>query len=126
MPCPWYQYGICTSPKLSEPTDVVIAVDRCNSGDIYVNCMYYVAETQKIGFKRTQSVKKDKVKVYTPIHAIPPHIECQCPSYETINISENSIRLAYCKILDRYLTKYEAYQCSRYWKDCPYKYQPVE
>lgn len=122
MPCPWYRYGMCTSPKLPEPTGDVVAVDRCNSDDLYANCIYFVQEAsaRPTQFKRA-IVRREKTKVYAPIHALPPQLECQCPECE-ISSTENGIRVAYCKILDRYLTKYEAYECSRYWKDCPYRY----
>lgn len=119
MPCPWYQYGLCTSPKLSEPTDVVVAADRCNSEDIYVNCVYYIGETPKGSAKKSSSTRKNKVKLYLPIHAIPPQVECLCPECE-ISTSENGVKIAYCKILDRYLTRYEVYICSKHWKECPY------
>lgn len=119
MPCPWYQYGMCTSPRLSEPTDTVVTVDRCNSDFVYVNCAYYVGELQKATTRRV-STKKDKTKIYTPIHALPPHLECQCP--ECVVTDDNGIKVAYCRILDRYLTRYEVYICSRHWKECPYRH----
>jgi hypothetical protein len=120
MPCPWYQYGLCTSPKLPEPTDAVVAVDRCNSEDLFVNCIYY-EETAKSTGRRTSSTRREKTKLYLPIHAIPPQLECSCPECEA-STTENSFKVVYCKILDRYLTRYEVYTCSRYWRECPYRY----
>ncbi|MEM1645743.1 MAG: hypothetical protein QXL96_07750 [Ignisphaera sp.] len=127
MPCPWYQYGLCTSPKLPEPTDAVVAVDRCNSDNMYVNCLYYYEEgPQKSIPRRSSATRRDKsTKIYVPIHAIPAHLDCQCPECE-ISTTENGLKIAYCKALDRHLSRYEVYLCSRYWKDCPYRYlQPI-
>ena len=119
MPCPWYQYNLCTSPKLPTPTDAVVAVDRCNSEDMYVNCMYY-EEPVKSTTKR-MSTRRERAKLYLPIHAIPPQLDNSCPECE-ISATENGIKIAYCKVLDRYITRYEAYICNRYWKECPYRY----
>lgn len=122
MPCPWYQYGVCTSPKLPEPTDSVVTVDRCSSEDVYMNCAYYVAtiEFQKTSKKTLIKKDRDKIRIYIPIHALPSHLDCQCIACKT-NVTESGIRIAYCNILDRYLTKYEVYLCNKYWKECPYR-----
>uniref|UniRef100_A0A7C2ZPZ3 Uncharacterized protein n=1 Tax=Ignisphaera aggregans TaxID=334771 RepID=A0A7C2ZPZ3_9CREN len=119
MPCPWYQYGLCTSPKLSEPTDAIVSVDRCSSENLYINCAYF-EEVIDTSTSRRHVSRKDKPKLYVPIHAIPSHVDSACPACET-NTTENGIKVMYCKILDRYLTKHEAYVCSKYWKDCPYR-----
>ena len=29
--------------------------------------------------------------------------------------------MAYCKVLERYLTRSEIPKCERYWKECPYR-----
>ncbi|MEM4553801.1 MAG: hypothetical protein QXI86_06190 [Ignisphaera sp.] len=119
MPCPWYQHGMCTSPKLPEPVDTVVAIDRCGSENIYINCVYYVEEPVK-HFRKEYQTKKDRVKIYAPIHALPPQLNCGCPECD-ISSTENGVRFAYCKLIDRYLTRYDVYLCSRYWRECPYR-----
>lgn len=110
---------MCTSPKLPEPTDVVVAVDRCGSDNIYLNCMYYVEDSSKY-INKTHQFKTPRAKIYAPIHALPQHTTCNCVECE-INTTENGVKVAYCKALNRYLTRYDVYLCSRYWKDCPYR-----
>ena len=119
MPCPWYQYGVCTSPKLPGPTDAIVSAQRCLSDTEYKSCQYYV-EPSASKSNQQRSVRRDKLKIYTPIHAIPQEIQIGCP-FATITKTEGNILIAYCKILDRPLTKYEAITCSKYWRDCPYR-----
>ncbi len=122
MPCPWYTYGMCTSPKLDMPTDAVTSPERCLDDARYRTCPYYVepsgsreAQSQSSSTKRRQSFK-----VYAPIHALLSNISIGCPFAEVM-VLENGIRVAYCKILDRLLTRFEAELCAKHWKDCPYR-----
>lgn len=118
MPCPWYQYGMCTSPKLSEPTDAVVSVPRCASNDAYKLCSYYAER----GLTRKSSAEpqRGRIKVYAPIHALPPSLTIACPMGEVVTL-ESGLRVAFCKALDRALTKHEAELCSKHWQQCPYR-----
>ena len=61
-----------------------------------------------------------KPRIYAPIHAIPRHINIACP-FARIMETEDKIRVVYCEVLARLLTRYEAELCSQYWKECPYR-----
>jgi len=121
MPCPWYHHGVCTSPKLPEPSDAVVNVARCASDREYRSCAYY-SEASQIPQRLS---RRERLKVYTPIHALPSTISIQC-SEAVITKLESGIVIAYCRVLDRVLTKFEAELCSKYWRECPYRYsEPV-
>jgi hypothetical protein len=121
MPCPWYQHGVCTSPKLPEPSDAVVSVTRCTSDKEYKSCTYYVEPTQL----PQKLSRREKLRVYAPIHALPSLISIECPK-ATVTKLESGIIIAYCKVLDRALTKFEAELCRKYWKECPYRYtEPI-
>jgi len=113
MPCPWYINGLCTSPKLGEPTDSVTDVRRCASESEYAKCAYYVDP-------RNQQRRAEKLRPYAPIHAIPQGLSIGCPYSEILTL-ESGLRVAYCKILGRLLTRTEAQTCAMYWNGCPYK-----
>lgn len=125
MPCPWYQQGMCTSSKLAEPTDAIVSVERCSSENLYRNCSYYVE--QSTFNQRRQYVRRERaVKVYPPIHALPQNEKIECIDAELINL-ENGVKIAYCRILDRPLTRYEVPICNRSWQQCAYRLAtPIE
>lgn len=119
VPCPWYQHGMCTSSKLTEPTDAIVSVERCTSDNIYKNCSYYV-EPSTFNQKRHYIRKERMVRIYPSIHALPQNTVIGCPDSELISL-ENGIRIGYCRILDRPLTRYEIPICNKNWQNCPYK-----
>jgi len=119
LPCPWYQYGVCTSPKLPGPTDAVVSATRCLSDNEYKSCAYYV-ESSSLKLNNQKSLRRDKLKIYVPIHALPKEISIECP-YAALSKMEMGIVIAYCKVLDRPLTRFEAITCSKYWRDCPFR-----
>ncbi len=118
MPCPWYLHGVCTSPKLPDPTDDVVAVERCTSDTAYRGCSLFV-ESSNPTIKKS-SHKKERIKIYAPIHAVPSNMKIECPYGEIMNI-ENGYSIAFCKILERPLTKYELPLCNNRWRECPYR-----
>lgn len=125
MPCPWYQHGMCTSSKLSEPTDAIVAVERCTSENLYKNCSYYV-EPSAFNQKRQHGRRERMLKPYPPIHALLQSSSIECPDAEFISL-DNGLKIAYCRILDRPLTRYEVSLCSREWQYCPYRLtQPID
>jgi hypothetical protein len=121
MPCPWYQHGMCTSPKLTEPTDAIVSIERCTSDSIYRNCSYYVESSSTFSQKRQYIRKERMIKIYPPIHVLPQNTKVECIDGELIDL-ENGIRVGYCRILDRPLTRYEIYICNKNWQNCPYRF----
>jgi hypothetical protein len=117
MSCQWYQHGVCTSPKLPEPTDAVVNVARCLSEKECKSCAYYTEAIQS----SQRLFRKERLKVYTPIHALPSTIAIECPEAVVTKI-ETGVVIAYCQILDRPLTKFEAELCNKFWRECPYRY----
>ncbi len=119
MPCPWYQHGMCTSSKLAEPTDAIVSIERCTSENIYRNCSYYV-ELSTFNQKHQHIRRERMIKIYPPIHALPQSSVIECPDAELINLG-NGVKIGYCKILDRPLTRYEISVCNKDWQYCPYR-----
>ena len=110
---------MCTSSKLPEPTDAIVSVERCTSNNIYKNCSYYV-EPSTFNQKRQYVRKERMVKVYPSIHALPQNTVIECPDAELISL-ENGVRVGYCRVLDRPLTRYEIPTCNKGWQNCPYR-----
>jgi len=56
---------------------------------------------------------------YTPVFAIyhRPSSGCEFFEYE----EAEGYYLAYCKVLQRYLTRDAALKCENYWKTCPFR-----
>ncbi len=132
MPCPYYRAGMCTSPKLEQPSDDVVAATRClgNSPESYMACSLYVAIEHPKGLEivvgkggvRVGTVSKQKI--YAPIHLLREQLQCECIYFSLAPIEGEKGYVARCSLLRRYLTKYEARLCARHWRDCPYP-QPV-
>ena len=118
MPCPWYQHGLCTSPKLGTPTDAVVSPERCLTEDRYVSCAYFV-ENLRVGLERRS--QRREIRIYAPIHALLYDLEIRCPYAEILKL-ENGVKIAYCRILERPLTRFEASLCSEHWEKCPYRF----
>jgi len=62
-------------------------------------------------------------EIYTPIHAL---TECEypdpCPNivFEKIESEMGEYCVAYCKVLERYLTRSSVRKCVTLWKLCPF------
>lgn len=126
MPCPYFQSGYCTSPRLDEPTDSVVVIERCLSDSEYRTCRFYFEEglskevATKIKEEKKEMEIKPPMKPYLPIHALRKGIALKCP-YGRIIEHEGGIGLSFCVVLNRYLNKYEVETCNKYWKECPYR-----
>jgi len=120
MPCPWYRNGYCTSPRLAEPTDAIVNLQRCLSDSDYRTCAYF----EELGIsKESEAVvarEKSSIGIYLPIHGLVQPIKSECPLY-VIERHDSGLYIASCKILNRYLTKYEVPLCKNNWQDCPYR-----
>ncbi len=129
MPCPWYKNGMCTSPKLKEPTSAIVQPDRCGGPpEQYKTCRFYVEpggeREEKSGREGVPSITsfaksglEKKLKPYPPIHLLDHRPLSDC---EFIKVYEYSGGfLAYCAILERLLTRSEAAVCEKHWRQCP-------
>lgn len=117
MPCPWYREGVCTSPMLDSPSNEPVIPARClGDENIYRTCRYY-------------KEPGDTIKPYRPgffgkplllIHSISrvPRSECD---FFVVEKHESGCYLAACKVLGRYLTRYEVALCESHWDSCPYR-----
>ncbi|MGC9147914.1 MAG: hypothetical protein ACP5GI_00485 [Sulfolobales archaeon] len=70
--------------------------------------------------------KIERSRLYPQIFAIRDinSYRSDCQFYEIKNVEirrDVIINAAYCKILNRYLTIYEAIYCIKYWDRCPYR-----
>ncbi len=68
----------------------------------------------------------ERAKLYPQIFALKDvsSYRSNCQFYEIKNVEirrDVIINVAYCNILNRYLTLYEAVYCVRYWDKCPYR-----
>jgi len=117
---------MCTSPKLPEPSQLVVSSDRCLAGrEVYRLCSYYVEpekkQKSKKGIERFTTpapAEAQKYKPYPPIHVVSWRPRSGCPFIKVINYAGGY--LAYCRVLNRLLTKHEILNCDRYWKTCPF------
>ncbi|WP_153801405.1 hypothetical protein [Hyperthermus butylicus] len=124
MPCPWYRGGLCTSPKLSEPTTAVTSPERCLGGEAeYKSCKFYVEPSSQ---QRSRPVLEASLKPaiekqlrpYKPIHLITHRPRSGCPFFKVYEYAGGY--LVVCQVLNRLLTKSEATKCEKYWQTCPF------
>ncbi|ADV64426.1 hypothetical protein [Desulfurococcus mucosus] len=68
------------------------------------------------------SVQKPR-EIYVPIHALPTcSLTDPCPNLELVELEREGEKycVAYCKVLERYLTKSAARKCESTWRGCPF------
>ncbi|PWV36278.1 MAG: hypothetical protein DJ555_08135 [Desulfurococcaceae archaeon] len=131
LPCPFYRGGACHSPKLEEPDDSVVAASRCRGPpETYMGCSLYVntdlgvnkppENNNNSGKGGVRVITKNSIasKIYSPIHLLKEPLISECPGYRIENVGTGYV--AFCNVLRRALTKYEAKLCSLYWRECPY------
>lgn len=117
MPCPYYQGGRCTSPKLPKPSATVVNPSRCLSSEEYKTCQYYISQEEQKSLEYFGDQIKKELKPYPPIHYLERPIKSDCPYYKLL--SYGGYYIAKCEILERLLTKNEALKCAKYWESCP-------
>ncbi len=117
MPCPYYQNGRCTSPKLPKPSTAVVNPSRCLSDNEYRTCQYYIEQEEQKSLEYFGDKIKKELKPYPPIHYLERPIKSDCPYYQLL--SYGGYYIAKCEILGRLLTKHEALTCTKYWETCP-------
>lgn len=82
------------------------------------------AATERNSSAETKRV--ERAKLYPQIFAIKDISEYRsgCAYYEIRNVEIKKdlvVSVAFCRVLNRYLTVYEAANCVRYWDKCPYR-----
>ncbi len=117
MPCPYYQNGVCTSPKIPRPTSAVVNPSRCLSNSEYKTCKYYVEQEEQKNLEYFGDKIKKELKPYPPIHYLERPLKSDCPYYQLLSFG--GYYIAKCEILGRLLTKHEVLICSKYWESCP-------
>ncbi len=119
MPCPWYKDGFCHSPALEAPSeDPVVNAICLGSEAVYKKCRLYRepgAPTQQV---RQRSGRFGKPLML--IHPLNRQPSSQCEFF-VVEVDESGSYLGACKVLGRYLTRYEVPLCEKYWQDCPYR-----
>ncbi|WP_233418014.1 hypothetical protein [Desulfurococcus amylolyticus] len=62
-------------------------------------------------------------EIYIPIHALPTcSLTDPCPNIELISFEKDGEKycVAYCKVLERYLTRSTVRKCETLWRSCPF------
>ncbi|BEP17605.1 hypothetical protein PYJP_09570 [Pyrofollis japonicus] len=123
MPCPWYQNGVCTSPKLGKPSSAVVSKERCLGSEAeYKSCRFYVdPEASKKQSPLEAAMKpalEKQLRPYTAIHLLSTRPRSECPFMRVYNYGGGY--LAFCEVLNRLLTRSEVTKCERYWSTCPF------
>ncbi len=122
MPCPWYDGGYCTSPKLDKPSNEVVVPERCLGGTSYKTCSLYVelTSTTKKGIEEFASIDSDKIKELKPyplLHYLNYAPKSGCEYF--IVYEHTGYYLAYCKVLKRLLARHEIKNCEMFNNTCP-------
>ncbi len=119
MSCPWYKDGFCTSPKLEHPSSDPVSLMTCLRGpNEYANCRYFSEKARGGSAPMTSSATKFG-KALLMIHALNDKPRLGCEFFEADN--HEGYYLAGCLVLKRYLTKFEATECEKHWRSCPYR-----
>jgi hypothetical protein len=125
MPCPWYRNGMCTSPKLRQPSRSVVSPQRCMGSEAeYKSCRFYVDPPQERRGRTRSLLEQPKpaiiqqLRPYMPIHLLSRKPNSNCPYIKVYSYSGGY--LAQCLVLNRLLTKSELTMCEKYWQSCPF------
>ena len=127
LPCPWYKSGMCTSPRLREPSTLVVSPERCLGGQEYYRSCRYFVDVEKQEVKEKNALTKftqptpaiaQQLKPYPPIHLLHSKPSSTCPYFKVYEYAGNY--LAYCNVLERLLTRSEVKNCEKLWKNCPF------
>lgn len=114
VPCPWYRNGLCTSPLLESPSADPVIPQKCLSEVSYRDCKYYKEtgkeEVTTLGFGKPLLL----------IHSLSKKPQCNC-EFLVIIQHESGAYIAGCKVLCRYLTRYEVKLCEKKWQECPFR-----
>ncbi|MGC9114700.1 MAG: hypothetical protein ACP5HH_01655 [Fervidicoccaceae archaeon] len=114
MPCPFYRGGRCVSPILgSLSTEDLYERGKCD-GDGYKSCKYYREAISISGDGILLDKKPDPL--LNVLEKPPKEV---CPLMRVAKAERGYV--AYCSVLDRFLTRYEVSLCEQGYHRCPLK-----
>ncbi len=113
VPCPWYKNGMCTSPLLDTPSADPVIPQRCLSDASYKDCKYFKDLSES-------NISPNYGKPLLLIHSLSTQPRCSC-EYFIYTQHESGTYVAACKVLRRYLTRYEVKLCEKKWRECPFR-----
>lgn len=117
MPCPWYREGMCNSPILESPSNEPVIPLKCLGDEsAYKSCRYYREEESTVRSYRPGFFGKPLLLIHS-INNIPKS-GCE---FIIVEKHESGCYLVACKVISRYLTRYEVGLCETHWQDCPYR-----
>jgi len=128
--CPWYNNGVCYSPKTlrkyGEPSEKPVSNICLSPG--FSSCEYYSEQkSEEVSLETFEEnvvgLKEKSYRLYLPVHTLPASIKSDCPFFETVSIRNekgDTILVARCKSLRRFLTRSQALKCVNYWRECPF------
>ncbi len=126
--CPWYNKGICYSPRTineyQSPSPVPTSLGYCLT-DNYRQCPYYYEEKSSGEESFLKSLGLDIEKgFYLPIHVIPCDTRSDCPFFKVIRQDEYCV--ARCLATERFITRSKVQKCVENWADCPFYKMALE
>ncbi|MFN3267731.1 MAG: hypothetical protein ACK416_00560 [Zestosphaera sp.] len=118
MVCPWYKEGMCTSPRLDQPSSDPVSLACTGGAEQYRGCRYFV-EKKEVFQPVSAAATVRFGKALLMIHALNEKPESGCEFFESED--HGGYFLAGCRVLRRYLTKFEVMDCEKHWINCPYR-----
>jgi len=116
--CNFYKNGLCISPKLEKPTDVVTSTTRCYQN--FTTCQYYVEE-KKTGVPAFTVTEKGigylRVNIIYDAKLLERIENTECNYFRYNEVEQGAI--SYCIIMNRMLTEGQAKNCILHGKKCP-------
>jgi len=116
--CKFYKNGLCISPKLDKPTDVVTSTTRCFGNP--TTCQYYIEEEKKTGlaaFNSKEGISYLRINIIDDTKLLERIENTDCSYFRYNKIEQGAI--AYCTIMNRMLTEGQAKNCILHGKKCP-------
>lgn len=118
MVCPWYRDGLCTSPKLEQPSSDPVTMMCVGGPKQYRECRYFMERAESPHAASVAATAKFG-KALLMIHALNDRPKSECVFFEPED--HEGYFLAGCAVLRRYLTKFEVPECEKHWVGCPYR-----
>jgi len=116
LPCPLYKDGVCLSPKRHALAPPEQGMPCMRSQHEYAGCPYYDSSIAS-SIERLLAISAKRLGIVPSIHLFNKPIKSLCERYAII--PEQGGYVAYCAVLGRYLTIYEAETCEKHYQTCP-------
>lgn len=111
-----YKDGLCLSPKRSALVSPDPNYPCKASMQEYSKCVYFDRDIAS-SLEKLLSIGVRKASIVASIHVFNKPIKSQCERF--VVIPDPIGYLAFCGVLNRYLTIYEAETCERHYLSCP-------